>query len=202
MTQLSVQTKDDLVSINLGRLVTRPSDDEFYEFCRANPDLRIEQTKEGNMIIMLPTYTETGNKNFKLATKFGIWVEHDGQGEGFDSSTGFILPNGAKRAPDVSWISRDRWDALPKKSRQKFARICPDFVVELRSRTDRLRSLQKKMEEYIENGAQLGWLIDPIERKVHVYQPQESTKVLSDPVSISGEPVLAGFTLQMRAIWD
>ena len=118
MTQLSVQTKDDLVLINLGRLVNKPGDDEFYEFCRANPELRIEQTKEGNMIIMLPTYTETGNKNFKLTVEFGAWVKTDGQGEGFDSSTGFILPNGAKRAPDVSWIRRERWDALPKKSRQ------------------------------------------------------------------------------------
>ena len=202
MTQLSVQTKDDLVLINLGRLVNKSGDESFEELCRANPELRIEQSKEGSLIIMLPAYTETGNTNFKLVGKLGAWVEQNGQGEGFDSSTGFILPNGAKRAPDLSWIRRERWDALPKKSRQKFAHICPDFVVELRSRTDRLRSLQKKMEEYMENGAQLGWLIDPIERKVHIYQPDEPPKVLTDPASVSGDPVLAGFTLQMRAIWD
>lgn len=202
MTQLSIQTKDDLISINLGRLVTRPTDEEFYELCRANPELRLEQTKEGNVMIMLPTYTETGNKNFKLATKLGAWVEQNGEGEGFDSSTGFILPNGAKRAPDASWIRRERWDALPKKARQKFARICPDFVVELRSRTDRIKTIQKKMEEYLENGAQLGWLIDPIERKVHIYKPHQPAVILEDPQTVSGEPVLPGFVLQMSAIWD
>jgi Uma2 family endonuclease len=202
MTQLSVQTESDLVSINLGSLVNKPTDEEFYAFCRANPELRIEQTKEGDVIIMLPTYTETGNKNFKLTGKLAAWAEQNGEGEGFDSSTGFILPNGAKRSPDASWIRRARWEALPAKARKRFAHICPDFVVELRSKTDSLKKLKAKMEEYIENGAQLGWLIDPIERKVHVYRPEQSACILTDPKNIIGDPVLPGFVLQMSAIWD
>lgn len=202
MTQLSVQTRSDLVSINLGSLVNKPTDEEFYAFCRANPELRIEQTKEGDVIIMLPTYTETGNKNFKLTGELAVWAKQNGEGEGFDSSTGFILPNGAKRSPDASWIRRERWEALPAKARKKFARICPDFVVELRSRTDSLKKLKAKMEEYIENGAQLGWLIDPIERKVHVYRPEQAAAILTNPQTVDGEPVLPDFVLQMSAIWD
>jgi Uma2 family endonuclease len=199
MKQLSVPMNDEVMTVN----IPPPSaKDEFHEYSRLNPELRIEQTKEGAMIIMLPTYTETGNKNFKLTGKFAAWVEQNGQGEGFDSSTGFILPNGAKRAPDVSWIRRERWEALPKKARQKFAHICPDFVVELRSKTDRLKSLQEKMEEYIENGAQLGWLIDPLERKVHLYRPNQAVEILHHPASVSGEPLLPGFVLQMSLIWD
>jgi Uma2 family endonuclease len=199
MKQFTVLMDEKAVTVN----VPPPSaKDQFHEFSRLNPELRIEQTKEGNMIIMLPAYTETGNKNFKLNTKLGIWVEQNGEGEGFDSSTGFILPNGAKRAPDASWIRRERWEALPKKARQKFAHVCPDFVVELRSRTDRLKTLQKKMDEYIENGAELGWLIDPFERKVHVYQPNQAVVILDNPENVSGDPLLPGFVLQMSAIWD
>ncbi len=202
MTQLSVQTRSDLVQINLGTLIHKPTDKEFYAFCRANPELRIEQTKEGDVIIMLPTYTETGNKNFRLTGELAIWAKQNGEGEGFDSSTGFILPNGAKRSPDASWIRRERWDALPAHARRQFAHICPDFVVELRSRSDSLKKLKAKMEEYLENGAQLGWLIDPRERKVHVYKPNEPVTILTNPTSISGDPVLPGFVLQMSAIWD
>lgn len=202
MTQLSVQTQSDLVLINLGSFVHQPTDEEFYAFCRANPELRIEQTKEGNVIIMLPTYTETGNRNFRLTGKLAAWAEQNGEGEGFDSSTGFILPNGAKRSPDASWIRHERWDALPAKARKRFARICPDFVVELRSKTDSLRKLKAKMEEYRENGAQLGWLIDPLERKVHVYTPGQPVTTLTNPATLSGDPVLPGFVLPMSVIWD
>ena len=199
MKQLTVLMDESVMTVN----VPPPSaKDEFHEYSRLNPELRIEQTKEGNMIIMLPAYTETGNKNFKLTGKLAAWAEQNGQGEGFDSSTGFILPNGAKRAPDASWIRRERWEALPKKARQKFAHVCPDFVVELRSRTDRLKTLQAKMEEYRENGAELGWLIDPFERKVHIYQANQPVVILHDPEEVSGEPLLPGFTLQMSAIWD
>lgn len=202
MTQLSVQTGSELVSINLAGFVNQPTDEEFYAFCQANPELRIEQTKEGNVIIMLPTYTETGGRNFNLITKFGIWVEKNGEGRGFDSSTGFILPNGAKRSPDVSWIRNDRWEALPAKARKRFAHICPDFVVELRSKSDSLKKLKEKMSEYIENGAQLGWLIDPIEKKVHMYAPNQPTQILTNPATVSGDPVLPSFVLQMSVIWD
>src|SRR5437870_9818920 len=119
------------------------------------------------MIIMLPVGSEGGHRNFNLTTAFGVWAKADDTGIGFDSSTGFTLPNTAKRSPDLSWIRRERWEAIPKKQRKKFAPICPDFAVELRSETDVLAVLQEKMEEYLANGAQLGWLIDPLEQKVH-----------------------------------
>jgi Uma2 family endonuclease len=199
MQQLSVSMGDEIAMVNVP---AQPVRDEFHEYSRLNPELRIEQTKEGTIIIMLPAYTETGQKNFNLTVEFGIWVKQNGQGYGFDSSTGFILPNGAKRAPDVSWIRRERWESLPKKARQKFAHVCPDFVVELRSKTDRLKTLQGKMAEYLENGAQLGWLIDPAERKVHIYKPDQAIEILDNPTSVPGDPLLPGFTLQMKAIWD
>jgi Uma2 family endonuclease len=114
----------------------------------------------------------------------------------------FRLPNGAKRSPDLAWVRKERWEALSKEERRKFPPLCPDFVVELRSPSDSLQFLQSKMEEYIENGAQLGWLIDPFERKVHVYRPQSPVEVLEDPESVSGDPVLPGFTLDVRALWE
>ena len=198
MKQLTVLMDENVMTVN----VPPPSaKDTFHQYCRLNPELRIEQTKEGNLIMMFPAYTETGNKNFKLTGEFGLWTEQNGQGIGFASVTGFTLPNGAIRSPDLSWIRRERWEALPKKARQKFAHVCPDFVVELRSRTDRLKTLQAKMEEYRENGAELGWLIDPFERKVHVYLAQQPIVILHDPEEVSGEPVLPGFILKMSAIW-
>ena len=183
-------------------LLKKMSEDDFYKFCEENPDLRIERTKEGDVIIMPPAYTETGGKNFDLAVDFGIWARQNGTGKGFDSSTGFTLPNGAMRSPDVSWVRYERWNALPKEKRKKFAQIAPDFVIELRSETDRLKDLQKKMREYIENGVQLGWLIDPQNKRVHIYRPKVETKVLENPKEVSGEPLLKGFVLNLQGIWD
>lgn len=177
-------------------------DDEFFEFCMLNKDLRIELTKEGDLIIMPPTGLKTGNQNFKLTASLGVWAEKDGTGLGFDSSTLFSLPNGAKRSPDVAWIKKERWESLTEKERERFSPICPDFVVELRSPSDPLKRLQKKMEEYVENGAQLGWLIDPLKKKVYVYRPQAAVEVLDDPQTVSGEPLLNGFTLNVQALWD
>ncbi|MCI0525500.1 MAG: Uma2 family endonuclease [Acidobacteria bacterium] len=178
------------------------SDDEFWEFCARNRELRIEMTREGQMIIMLPVSAEGSSRNFLLTGRFGVWVEADGTGVGFDSSGGFKLPNKAKRSPDVSWMRRERWEALTDKERKRFVPLCPDFVVELRSATDRLNKLQQKMEEYIENGAQLGWLIDPIEKKVHVYRPGKTVEILDQPKEISGEPLLKGFALKLEGIID
>ena len=183
-------------------LLKRMSLEDFYDFCEENRDLRIERTKEGNVIIMPPAYSETGRKNFNLAVDFGIWARQDKTGIGFDSSTGFTLPNGATRSPDVSWIRLERWNALPKEKRKKFAKIAPDFVIELRSETDKLKDLQKKMREYIENGVQLGWLIDPQNKRVHIYRPQTETKVLENPKEVSGEPLLKGFVLNLQEIWE
>jgi Uma2 family endonuclease len=131
----------------------------------------------------------------------GSWAEADGTGVAFDSSTGFILPNGAERSPDAAWVSRSRWDRLTEKEQESFPPLCPDFVVELRSPTDNLKDLQAKMDEYMANGAQLGWLIDPFEKRVYVYQPGAAVAVVEDPESLSGEPLLRGFTLQLRQVW-
>lgn len=188
--------------IELGPLQRKLTDDEYFDFCQRNRKLRIEMTKEGQMIIMLPVGGEGGHRNFNLIGEFYAWVKADGTGVGFDSSTGFKLPNGAKRSPDLAWIQRDRWEAVPKKQRKKFPPICPDFVVELRSETDSLETLKEKLEEYIDNGAQLGWLIDPLEKKVYVYRPKVRVKVLNHPKTISGEPLLKGLVIDLAGILD
>lgn len=195
-----VQATKPLV-LHFASVLKRLSEDDFYDFCRANDELKIELTAEGDLEIMPPTGTKTGNRNFKLTVAFGIWAERDGTGQGFDSSSMVTLPNGAKRSPDVSWIRNERWERLSKAEQDRFAPICPDFVVELRSPTDAVKTLQAKMQEYIENGAQLGWLIDPFERKVYVYQPDQPVQVLDDPATVSGEPLLVGFTLDVQEIW-
>ena len=178
------------------------SDDEYFDFFMLNKDLNIELTSEGDLIVMSPTGGETGNLNFKLIVSFGIWAEKDGTGKGFDSSTVFSLPNGAKRSPDLAWVRNQRWNRLTKKQREMFPPLCPDFVVELRSPSDSIRYLKSKMREYIENGAQLGWLIDPFEKKVYVYRPKSAVEVLDDPEKVSGKPLLRGFTLNVRALWE
>jgi Uma2 family endonuclease len=137
-----------------------------------------------------------------LTRLFGNWAEEDGAGEYFDSSRGFILPNGAERSPDVAWVKKERWAALSKNKREKFAPLCPDFVIELRSPFDRLKPLQAKMAEYIENGAQLGWLIDPYKRKVYVYRPDAPVERLDAPERVSGEPLLPGFVLPLAQFWQ
>ena len=193
------EERDEALVLHLG---WKMSGDEFYDFCMRHEDLNLELTSEGDLIIVPPTGGETGNRNFELTGMFAVWVKQDGTGVGFDSSSMFSLPNGAKRSPDLSWIKKERWEALSKKEREKFSPICPDFVVELRSPSDSLKRLQKKMKEYIENGAQLGWLLDPSTRKVYVYRPGAEVEVLEDPETVSGEPLLRGFTLHVRAIWE
>lgn len=188
--------------IDFGKALKKMNDDEFFEFCQRNKKMRIEMDKHGAITIMPPTGSETGKRNFKLAVKFGNWVEKDGTGEGFDSSTGFRLPNGAKRSPDLSWMTLKKWSAISAAKRKKFAPVCPDFVVELRSETDSLRKLQNKMREYIENGASLGWLIDATTRKIYVYRPNTEVKTLENPNEISGEPLLQGFVLNLKEIWE
>jgi Uma2 family endonuclease len=174
------------------------SDEEFYELCRDNPEMRFEQTAKGSLIIMSPTGGETGNRNFSLNVQLGNWIEQDGTGLGFDSSTVFKLPNGAKRSPDAAWVKRDRWDALTPKEREGFPPIAPDFVIELRSRTDSLTELQQKMQEYIDNGVRLGWLLNPQDRQVEIYRPGKSVEVLQAPETISGEDILPGFVLVLK----
>lgn len=200
--RLARQLEPEPVVIHFGPLKHKITDDEYFKFCARNKNFRFEMSKEGEVMIMMPTGGEGGNRNFKLNGRLFVWVEADGTGEGFDSSTEFILPNGAKRMPDFSWIRRERWEALTDKQREEFPPICPDFVVELRSRTDRLNTLKKKMEEYIECGARLGWLIDPKEKKVHVYRPNAEVETLDKPKSLSGGSVLKGLKLDLTGILD
>ena len=174
---------------------------QFYAFCRENPDLRIERTAQGEVTVMPPAFSDTGSRNFEIAVEVGIWARQDGTGRGFDSSTGFTLPNGAMRSPDTSWIKLDRWNALSAEQKSSFAPICPDFVIELRSSSDTLASLQDKMQEYIENGVQLGLLIDRKNKTVRVYRPGQSPQVLESPTAIDCAPELPNFTLQMSRVW-
>lgn len=190
------------VVIHFGPLLRKLDDREFFEFCQLNRDLRIERTSEGDVIVMPPTGSKTGLRSFSLTTQFGAWVEKEKTGRGFDSSTGFKLPNGATRSPDVSWIRNERWEALAEEDKEVFAPICPDFVVELRSPSDQLDFLQAKMREYVENGAKLGWLIDPLERTVYIYREGSEVKRLADHQTLSGGPLLPGFTLDLKPLWD
>ena len=175
--------------------------EQFYEFCAANRNLRIERTATGEVIIMPPAFSDTGNRNFNLAVQLGMWAERNGTGIGFDSSAGFTLPNSATRSPDAAWIRRDRWNRLTKAEQASFAPLCPDFVIELRSASDTLSGLQRKLEEYVDNGAKLGWLIDRQNRTVHIYRPGQQPQILKDPVQVSGAPELPEFTLLMNKIW-
>ena len=179
----------------------RLTDEQFYQLCKDNPEARLELTADGELIAMPPTGAETGARNMKLSHRLQSWSEKDGRGIAFDSSTGFALPNGAKRSPDASWLSVERWDPLSDEEQEGFAPLCPDFVVELRSPTDRLRILKRKMAEYIDNGAGLGWLIDPVEKCVHVYRSGHPDECLENPAEVSGEPILPGFTLRLKDIW-
>ena len=176
--------------------------EQFTRLTQNYPDLRMEQTQEGEIIIMPPAFTGTGRRNFKISGQLARWVEDTGPGEGFDSSTGFTLPNGAKRSPDASWVEQSRWDALTAEQQdEQFSPLCPDFVVELRSQTDRLSTLQKKMREYLENGARLGWLIDPKWKRVEIHRPGRDVEVLDAPASVSADPELPGFVLDLQEIF-
>ncbi|MGI2908777.1 Uma2 family endonuclease [Tolypothrix sp. VBCCA 56010] len=176
------------------------TDEQYFQLCQNNRDYRFESTAEGELLIMPPTGSETGNRNIELAYQLQAWSRQNNLGKAFDSSTGFTLPNGAKRSPDASWVKIERWNALTPEQQQSFAPICPDFVVELRSRTDSLKELQEKMQEYIDNGANLGWLIDRKNKQVEIYRPGKEVEILENPASLSGEDVLPGFVLDLTPI--
>jgi len=176
------------------------TDDQYYRFCRDNPDFRIEMSAESELIIMSPTNMETGRKNSKINQRLSNWADQEGSGECFDSSSEFMLPNGAKRSPDASWILKARWNRLTLEEKNTFSPICPDFVIELRSPTDRVAVLNRKMEEYISNGARLGWLLDPIDNCAVIYRPGAAPERLDKPAIISGDPVLPGFKFDFREI--
>lgn len=177
------------------------TDDQFFDFCQLNRDYRIERNAVGDLLIMSPTGSETDERNFDIIVQLGIWTKKDGTGVGFGSSGGFTLPNGAVRSPDAAWIKRTNWEAIPAEQRKKFAPICPEFVIELRSETDNLKTLQEKMEEYINNGTQLGWLIDRKQRKVFIYRPHTAVEELNNPQTLSGADLLPGFVLDLSQVW-
>jgi Uma2 family endonuclease len=200
MTRLLIQSAYSPLTINLPTIASM-SLAQFYEFCQANRDLRIEQTATGEVIVMPPAFSDTGNRNLKIAQQLANWADQDGTGETFDSSTGFTLPNGATRSPDAAWIKLDRWNALTEAQKTSFAPVCPDFVIELRSASDSIAHLQDKMQEYQANGASLGWLIDRKQRRVYIYRPNREPEILENPDSVSGDPELPGFVLRLEKIW-
>ncbi|BAZ85901.1 Uma2 family endonuclease [Dolichospermum compactum] len=177
------------------------TDDKFVEVVAANKDLRLELSAQGELSIMSPTGGETGNRNFEMCLDLGYWNRQNGLGKAFDSSTGFKLPNGATRSPDVSWIKIERWNALTPEQRKRFLPLCPDFVIELVSESDDLADTQAKMREYIANGLRLGWLINPKNQQVEIYRPNQETEILESPTSLSGEDVLPGFILDLQPIF-
>jgi Uma2 family endonuclease len=181
--------------------LTSVTPEQFEQLCREHTELRLELTSTGELIVMTGTGSETGARNANLTSQLVVWTKKDATGICFDSSTTFALPNGARRSPDASWVKRERWDSLTKRQKEGFAPICPEFVVELRSPTDRLTHVRNKIVEYLENGASLGWLIDPFERRVYVYQPDHEVVILQNPETVSGEPVLPGFTLNVTELW-
>jgi len=176
------------------------TEEQFYQLCRMHPELRIERNQEGALIIMPPTGGWSGNRNSKLTTRLEVWAEADGTGLTFDSSTEFRLPNGGDRSPDAAWIRLLRWNALTTEEQDGFPPLCPDFVVELRSKSDSLNQLQAKMQEYIDSGLRLGWLIDPQNQRVEIYRQGLQKVVLQSPSTLSGEDVLPSFILDLKGI--
>lgn len=176
--------------------------DQLYQLCRINRDLRIERTAAGELVIMPPTGGATGSRNARFLMQLAHWAEQDGSGVAFDSSTAFVLPNGAVRSPDASWVRRDRLTRLSDEEKEKFLPLCPDFVVELRSPSDSSSLVEAKMHEYQDNGARLGFLLDAVEKRVHVFRKGRAVRVLEAPASVPGEPVLPGFRLDLEAIWS
>ncbi|HKG58299.1 MAG TPA: Uma2 family endonuclease [Pyrinomonadaceae bacterium] len=175
--------------------------EQFEELCRKHGKLRLELTSSGELIVMPPSGAETARENSNLTGQLEAWFRLSRIGVCFGNTAGFILPNGAIRSPDASWIKQEKWDSLTAQQRKRFGPFCPDFAVELRSPSDNLAPLYVKMFEYMENGASLGWLIDPFKRKVYVYRPNEETVVLDNPETVSADPLLPGFTLNLGELW-
>ncbi|MEO1126276.1 MAG: Uma2 family endonuclease [Cyanobacteria bacterium J06635_15] len=183
-----------------GELALQVTPQQFVALAAANRDLRLERSATGELIVSPPTGGTSGKRNLSPTTQLGIWFEaNDSLGEAFDSSTGFELPNGANRSPDAAWVNKARWEALTLDQQEEFIPLCPDFVVELRSKTDSLTGLRTKMKKYIDNGTQLGWLIDPKNKRVEIYRSAQAVEILENPSLLSGEAVLPGFTLNLKA---
>jgi len=176
--------------------------EQFFRLCALNRDLRLERSAQGDIIVMPPAGGKTGARNSNLLLQVAAWAQANGTGVSFDSSTGFELPDGATRSPDVAWVRRMRLVALSAEQKERFLPLCPDFVIELLSPSDSLSLTQEKMDEYIANGTQLGWLIDPAQHRAYVYRPAAAVEQLESPASLHGDPVLAGFVLDLAPVWD
>jgi Uma2 family endonuclease len=178
------------------------TDEEFAEFCSEHPDLFFEVNADGEIIVMPPTQSTGGARNMRVSGQLDAWADADGRGIATDSSTGFVLPNGARRSPDAAWTDRARIEELSPESRDRYWHLAPDFVIELKSKSDRLKVLREKMHEWIANGARLGWLIDPESRTVEIYRPGAGPQCLEDPSSVEGEGPVAGFHLDLTRVWN
>jgi len=202
MVQTPTQPETETLLLELPKtLKLYVTQEQFTTLAASNRELQLERTAKGELIVNPPTGWETGKSNRSIIGQLDRWYEDNQQGEAFDCNTGFILPNGANRSPDACWISQERWDALTDEQKGTFPKICPDFVVELRSASDTLKSLQEKMQEYMDNGAKLGWLIDPQNRTVEIYRVGLDVEILTNPPELSGENLLPGFILNLRRVW-
>ncbi len=191
----------DMITLNLRPALTL-TDEQFAEICQNNRDLRFERTAKGELVIMAPTGGETGSRNLSLGSQLWQWNQTCQLGKGFDSSTGFKLPDGSTRSPDVAWVRLERWNALTPEQRRRFVPLCPDFVIELKSPTDDLADLQAKMQAYLDNGLHLGWLIDPEQQRVEIYRLGQPVEVVTRPNTLSDETLLPGFVLNLADIFE
>ena len=189
------------ITLNLNAVVELTKE-KFYQLCQQNSDLRLERNAQGEIIIMPPTGGETGKRNSILLVQLWLWNEQTQLGEVFDSSTGFSLPKGGDRSPDISWVKKSKWEALTPQQKEKFVPLCPDFLIELISPSDNLKNTQDKMQEYLNNGNRLGWLINRQQKQVEIYRPEQAVETLQSPPTLSGEDVLPGFTLNLQRIWE
>ncbi|NEO89580.1 MAG: Uma2 family endonuclease [Moorea sp. SIO3G5] len=180
----------------------RVTDEQFEQLASANRDLRLERSATGKLIVMPPTGGNTGKRNIDIEGQLWLWNRHTKLGVTFNSSTAFRLPNGAIRSPDAAWVSQKRWNALTPEQQETFPPLCPDFVLELRSKSDNMEPLRQKMQEYIDNQLRLGSLIDPNHKTVEIYRLNQPVEVLKSPKTLSGEDVLPGFVLDLEFVWN
>jgi Uma2 family endonuclease len=200
MARLSAIATETEVRVVLNVQSLALTDDQFLQLCSDNGDLRIEMSAHGELIIMPPPGAKTGKRSARIIQRLANWTDEDGTGVCFGTDTGFTLPNTAKRGPDAAWVRRERWNRIQDDQQEKLPRLSPDFVIELRSPSDRIRTVQEKMEEYIANGVQLGWLLDPFENRAHVYRPDRMPEIIDNPKILCGDPVLPGFKFDFREI--
>lgn len=190
----------DAITLNLNPVI-QLTDEQFFQLCQINELIRFERNPDGTLLLMTLVGGLTSNRNANITAQLGLWNRDESLGVAFDSSTGFTLPNGAVRSPDASWLRRDKWDALTQQQKERFAPVCPDFVVELRSASDCLQRLQNKMQEYLDNGSRLGWLLDLETKTVEIYRHNQDVEIIQSPATLSGEDLLPGFVLNLKGIW-